>query len=193
MIKTIGIAGGIGSGKSFVCEIIQKIGFPVYNSDFESKKIVETDSEIKEALNTLFDFDLFRNGTLDKAFLAEQLFSSDEIRLNVNAIIHPKVRSYFDSWAEIQNTTLVFNEAAILFETGSYKSFDKMILVTAPLDLRIQRVMERDAVSKEEVERRISKQWTDAQKIPLADFVIENDGRPLLIQVEEMIDFLAKS
>jgi dephospho-CoA kinase len=190
MKKTIGITGGIGSGKSFVCEIIQKMGYPVYNSDNESKKIVDSDLEIRQALNTLFSKDLFEAGTLDRVFLAEKIFASDEIRLQVNNIIHPKVRAYFNAWKEKQQSNLLFNEAAILFETDAYKNFDKMILVTAPIELKIERVMHRDHCSKLDVEQRMAKQWSDEQKIPLADFIVENDGQPVLIQVERIIGAL---
>lgn len=187
MKKTIGITGGIGSGKSFVSEIIQKMGYPVYNSDNESKKIVDSDLEIRQALNTLFGKDMFEAGTLDRVFLAEKIFASDEIRLQVNNIIHPKVRAYFNTWKENQESDLVFNEAAILFETGAYKTFDKMILVTAPLELKIERVMQRDHCTKAEVEQRMANQWSDEQKIPLTDFIVENDGQPVLLQIEKIV------
>lgn len=182
----IGITGGIGSGKSFICKVIEKMGYPVYYSDDASKKIVDSDSEIKVKLTALLGKEIYLNDQLNRPFLAQQLFSSDEMRLKVNAIIHPKVRAYFNEWAELQTSKSVFNEAAILFETGAYKQFDSTILVTAPKEMRISRVVERDRITKEDVELRMDKQWSDEQKKILTDLVIINDGRPILNQIEQI-------
>lgn len=187
----IGVTGGIGSGKSFVCQIIERIGYPVYYSDNESKLIVDSNKEIKEQLISLLGDAVYENNQLNRPFLAQQLFSSDEIRTQVNAIIHPVVRAQFDLWASQQQAKCVFNEAAILFETGSYKQFDKTILVTAPIELRIQRTMQRSNFTRAEVERRMEAQWEDERKIALADYVIVNDGQPLLVQVEKMLNNLS--
>lgn len=188
MIKKVGITGGIGSGKSFICQVIEKMGFPVYYSDSESKKIIQTDPEIRLKLTALFGQEVFSNNSLNRTFLAEQIFKSDENRLKVNAIIHPKVRAHFKEWVDTQSSHIVFNEAAILFETGAYKNFDHVILVTAPEETRISRVMQRDNISIEEVELRISKQWSDEEKKGYTNLVIENDGRPILSQIEAIIE-----
>lgn len=186
----IGITGGIGAGKTMVCSILENMGFPVYYSDEEAKKIVDSDPEIRRKLIDLLGSKVYSHKGLNRKFLADKIFKDDELREQVNAIIHPQVRSYFKIWADHQTTSIVFNEAAILFETGAYKNFDRMILITAPEELRIERVMNRDKVSKEEVISRLEKQWKDEQKIPLADFVIINDGQPLLEQVVAIIDQL---
>ena len=187
-MKKIGITGGIGSGKSVVGQILEAMHFPVYYSDQQSKVLVETDIEIREELIKLLGTEVYLDGKLNRPFLTQQLFSNDELRLKINQIIHPKVREAFTNWVSKQSSNLVFNEAAILFETGAYKSMDFNILVTAPLELKISRVMKRDNVQKNEVEERISKQWSDAEKIPLADYVIVNDEvKPLLQQIEAII------
>jgi len=191
MVK-VGITGGIGSGKSYVAAIIEKMGYPVYYSDVESKQLVDVDPEIRKALIGLLGSEVYTPVGLNRPFLAEQIFRSDDLREQVNAIIHPHVRARFEQWAHEAGSALVFNEAAILFETGSYRQFDRMILVTAPEELKLSRVMRRDGVSLEEVQQRMSKQWSDDQKVKLADYVIINDGRPLLEQVERVVADLEK-
>lgn len=183
----IGITGGIGSGKSFVSEIIEHMGFPVFYSDTESKKLVSSDLDIHRQLVELVGDEVFVNGELNKPFLAEKLFNSESIRQTVNAIIHPKVQQRFEEWTHQTNSKLVFNEAAILFETGGYKRFDKTILVSAPEDLRIKRVIARDHSTAEAVKSRMATQWSDEQKAQLADFIVINDGRPVLIQIENIL------
>lgn len=187
----IGITGGIGSGKTMVCSILENMGYPVYYSDIEAKKIVDSDPEIKRKLIDLLGSKVYSSTGLNRKFLADKIFKNEDLREKVNAIIHPQVRSYFNIWADHQTTSLVFNEAAILFETGAYKNFDRMILITAPEEVRMQRVMKRDQVSKDEVVQRMNNQWKDEQKVLLADFIIVNDGtKPLLDQVVSIIQAL---
>ena len=189
----VGITGGIGSGKSIVGKILEVMGFPVYYSDERSKEIVNTNSFVRQNLIKLMGENVYLNNQLNAPFLAKKIFEDDTIRLKVNEIIHPIVRQAFANWAEIQNSSIVFNEAAILFETGAYQLMDATVLVTAPLELKINRVRERDRCSKEQVLERISKQWNDEQKLPLADFVLINDDiQPLLIQIEDLIFQLKK-
>lgn len=184
----VGITGGIGSGKSFVCQILEKMGYPVYYSDTESKRLTATNPVIKEGLIQLLGQEVFIENTLNKAFLASKLFQDDTIREQVNQLIHPIVRADFQEWANLQKSEIVFNEAAILMETGSYKTLDFTVLVTADKELRIQRTMKRDNISREDVLARMSKQWDDDRKMKLADFVIYNDERPLMVQIEEMVE-----
>jgi dephospho-CoA kinase len=187
-LKKIGITGGIGSGKSVVGQILEAMHFPVYYSDQQSKVLVETDLEIREELIKLLGTEVYLDGKLNRPFLTQQLFSNDDLRLKINQIIHPKVREAFTIWVNKQSSNLVFNEAAILFETGAYQSMDYNILVTAPLELKIERVLKRDNITINEIQERISKQWSDEEKIPLADFVIVNDEvKPLLKQVEAIL------
>jgi dephospho-CoA kinase len=189
----VGITGGIGSGKSIVGKILEVMRFPVYYSDERSKEIVNTNSFVRQNLIKLMGENVYLNNQLNAPFLAKKIFEDDTIRLKVNEIIHPIVRQAFADWAETQNSSIVFNEAAILFETGAYQLMDATVLVTAPLELKINRVRERDRCSKEQVLERISKQWDDEQKIPLADFVLINDDiQPLLNQIEILIFQLYK-
>ena len=192
-MKKIGITGGIGSGKSVVGQILEAMHFPVYYSDQQSKILVDTDLVIREELIKLLGTEVYLDGKLNRPFLTQQLFSNDDLRLKINQIIHPKVREAFTNWVSKQSSNLVFNEAAILFETGAYKSMDYNILVTAPLELKIARVLKRDNITINEIQERISKQWSDGEKIPLADFVIVNDEvKPLLKQVEAVLNALDK-
>ncbi|MES2798920.1 MAG: dephospho-CoA kinase [Bacteroidota bacterium] len=188
MTKKIGLTGGIGSGKSFIAGVLLKMGYPVFFSDDFSKDIANTNVEVRQKLIALFGAEVYIDGALNRPFLAKMIFENEENRLKVNSIIHPKVRQGFEDWANRQTSEIVFNEAAIFFETGGHKALDATILVTAPLSLRIARVQQRDGVAEREVMARIEKQWSDEQKIPLADFVIENDEKtPLLHQLELML------
>lgn len=193
MLK-VGITGGIGSGKTVVSQILEAMGFPVFNSDNRAKELSDNHPEIRKKLLSLFGSEVYTDTGLNRPFLASQIFNNEDLRGKVNAIIHPRVREAFDQFCERSKSPVVFNEAAILIETGSYKNFDKMILVTAPEDIRIARVMKRDHTSEEEVRQRLSKQWTDAEKRKFADFEIVNDGKePVLKQIEQIIDHLTSS
>lgn len=180
----IGITGGIGSGKTFICQLFKAMAVPVYNADEEAKKLMNTDLRIKARLIAEFGEETYKGGKLDRAFLAEQIFS-DKAKLElVNSIVHPIVIQAAKDWAEQQKSRYSLKEAALLFESGSYKDLDYTILVTAPLPIRVKRVMERDAVTEEQVMERINKQLSDEEKLKLADFVIINDvTTPLLPQV----------
>lgn len=190
MLK-VGITGGIGSGKSMVSRILSAMGYPVFFSDLESRKIVNTHPLVKTELTRLFGDGLYRSGELDRAMLAGIIFRNNQAREQVNAIIHPLVREAFTGFAAAQKSPLVFNEAAILFETGAASALDRMVLVVAPEALRIQRVVQRDGVDENSVRDRINQQWSDERKRNLADFVIENDEHHhLLEQVERVVDQL---
>ena len=191
----IGLTGGIGAGKSVVAKILESMGFAIFYSDFEAKELVNNDPVIRRELSELVNEDLYHTGELDRKRLAALIFSSPELRAQVNNIIHPRVRAHFKAYCDAQpKEQLIFNEAAILFETGAYKNFDKNVLVTAPDELRIERVMKRDKVSEQEILNRINAQWSDAQKQQLADHVIVNDEKmPLIDQVERLVDQLISS
>ena len=183
MIK-VGLTGGLGSGKTTVAKVFETLGIPVFYADDVSKKITDTNAQVKEALVALFGTDLYYDGLLDRQKLAKLIFGDADAIKKVNAIIHPAVANAFTAWCAAQNSPYVLQEAAILFETGGYKRFDKMILVSAPEELRITRVRQRSGWSREEALQRMQNQWGESQKIPLADFVILNDGsKPLLPQI----------
>lgn len=183
----VGVTGGIGSGKSKVCSILEEMGYPVYYSDIASKHIVNTNKHIRTQLIELLGPEVYIGNELNKTFLATKLFNNDEIRESVNQIIHPIVREEFQKWVNTKEATIVFNEAAILIETGSYKLLDYIVLVIAPEELRIQRIMNRDSISKEDVLLRMEKQWSDEEKQKFADYIIHNDGTPLKEQIDSLI------
>jgi dephospho-CoA kinase len=187
-MKKIGLTGGIGSGKTSIAQIIAAMSYPVYYSDQRAKFLSDENPAIRNGLFDLFGDEAYIDGTLNRVFVSERIFSKPDLRLKVNEIIHPIVRKDFDDWAAEQTSSLIFNEAAILFETGAYQQFDAVLLVCAPEAVRIQRVMLRDHCSKESVEERIQSQWTDAQKRSLTKYCVENDGRqPILIQLEKIL------
>ena len=187
-MKRIGLTGGIGSGKSFVANILENMGFPVYYSDLQSKELTKSNPSIKTGLISLFGEEVYSDNELNTQLVATKIFQNEKMRQKVNELIHPIVRKDFDNWAMNQKSALVFNEAAILFETGAYKNFDANILICAPLELKIKRVMKRENCSREDVLARMNKQWSDEEKMKLADFVIENDEEsPILKQIENIL------
>jgi dephospho-CoA kinase len=170
----IGITGGIGSGKTSVCKLLESNGFPVYYSDDRAKWLMEYDKEVKQQLIDLFGTETFQNQTLNRPFLAKQIFEDSDKRAKVNAIVHPAVAKDFQLWYESQTAMLVFKESALLFETGIYQQTDFNVLITASVEERINRVVERDGVDRKQIEARINAQMSDEQKIPLADYIIQN-------------------
>lgn len=188
-MKKIGITGGIGSGKSFIATIIERMGYPVYYSDVRSKELTNSHPIIRQGLIDLVGENVYFGGELDKKVLATEIFSNDALRLKVNQLIHPIVRQDFEDWANAQKSNLIFNEAAILFETSAYRNFDATILVYAPEELRLQRVLKRDIITKEEVLARMNNQLKDKEKRKMTPFQILNDGEsPLLIQIENILE-----
>lgn len=193
MIK-VGITGGIGAGKSLICSILERMCYPVFYSDIVAKKIITSNPQVRIDLIELFGKQIFKNGQLDRKLLASLLFSDSTLIEKMNAIVHPKVREEFENWSLSQNSPLVFNEAAILFETGSYKNFNATILVTAPLEIRLNRVMNRDNSIKSDVQKRIDNQWSDEQKSILSTYRIQNDdSQSVLDQLDEVLNELIKN
>ena len=182
MAITLGITGGIGSGKSTICAFFRLLGAPVFEADLEAKKLMTSSIEIKTRLIDLFGSSIYtQNGTLDRKKLAGIIFSNKLQLEKVNALVHPIVRSEFQKWAQQQTAPYVIHEAAILFESGFYKMMDFTILVSAPEDIRMKRVMKRDKVSAEQVKERMNKQWPDEQKRPLADVEFLTNDTDLII------------
>ncbi len=193
-MKFIGITGGIGSGKSYVAQIIERMGYPVYYADKEARILMNSHPIISETLIDWFGKEIYSNGELNREKMATLIFHDEQMRSKVNQLVHPLVREAFVNWASSQNKPLVFNEAAILYETDAYKKFHEIILVTAPLSLRITRVMKRDGISEEQIRDRMEAQWSDDKKLSFGPYEIINDNRlPLLSQIEEVIEQLLKS
>lgn len=188
MPKKIGITGGIGAGKSTVTKILQAMEYPVFYSDEVAKQILNCDLDVRSELTNLFGISLYDDMGINRKKLAEIIFNDSTAREKVNQLIHPRVRNAFDLFVHECDAELIFNEAAILFETGSYKQFDATILIVAPLDMRVNRIMKRDGSTAREITARINAQWSDEEKLKLADFSILNDERkPLISQVEDLI------
>ena len=173
-MKIIGLTGGIGSGKTTVANMFSKLGVPVYIADTEAKKLTNSSKLIRHELTQLLGEEAYTEDVLNRKYVADKIFNDKTLLEAVNLIIHPKVAAHFKIWVAKQTSTYVIKEAAILFENGSYQNFDKIILVTAPKELRIARVMARDNSSSAEIEQRMNNQWSDEKKEKLADFVIEN-------------------
>lgn len=187
MPKIIGLTGGIGSGKSTIAKHIEQLGIPVYIADIEAKKILET-KVIIDRISDAFGHDILENQKIDRKKLSKVVFENPEKLKILNSIIHPEVAKHFKNWVqENQNHEIVVKEAAILFESGSYKNCDKVILVTAPKETRIQRVINRDNISREEIENRMANQWSEEKKKELSDFVIINEDLQEAYKTTEMI------
>jgi len=186
MLK-VGVTGGIGSGKSTVCMIFETLGIPVYDADTRAKQLMNTDPELKTALKGYFGDGIFNDETLDRRQLADIIFNDPKALEMVNSWVHPAVASDFEHWCIQQTSPYVIEEAAIIFESGMAQRFDKVILVTAPERLRIERVCDRDQITPEFVRKRMDNQWSEEKKIALADYIINNDNEYLLIpQVMEI-------
>lgn len=174
-MKIIGLTGGIGSGKSTIAQWFSDRGIPVYNSDNEAKRLMNESHEIREELIHLFGEQAYLNNELNRRFISSKVFENKELLERLNRIVHPAVFKDFKSWIQNQNAPFVIKEAAILFESGSYHDCDYIVSIIANEEVRIQRVMERDGVSSEQVLSRIRNQWTDELRIVNSDFIIRNN------------------
>jgi dephospho-CoA kinase len=189
--KIIGLTGGIGSGKTTVARKLVELGIPVYFADLEAKKLMNQPF-LAEQIQSKFGPEVYDEGVLQNQILAAKVFSDPNNIAQLNAIVHPAVAQDFQAWLiRHQKYKLVVKEVAILFETGGEKNCDYVVLVTAPLETRIQRVMQRDGVTRKQVLDRINLQWNDEIKRKLSDFVIENDSKEHLDDnLKKTIDFL---
>ena len=188
-MKKIGLTGGIGSGKSYIGTVFKKIGFPVFDADLNAKKCMHENKELKLAIINLFGSNIYKDGKLQTRELASIVFS-DQIKLNsLNQVVHPVVGEEFKNWCKNQNSDFVIKEAAILFESNTYKDLDFIITVSAPIEIRVKRVVSRDGCTENKVKERMISQMSDKERQKLADFLILNDGSSLLLpQILEVID-----
>lgn len=195
MVK-IGITGGIGSGKSYVSRLLtEHYGIPVYNTDSEAKRLMLSDEGIRRRLTALLGKEVYKSdGTLNKPLLANYLFADSCHAGQINAIVHPQVKADFLKWADLQTgCEIVALESAILFESGFDNIVDKVVMVYAPVELRIRRVMLRDGTTEEKIRQRIVAQMDDKAKQDRSDFIIFNDGnRPLNLQLDDLQETLEK-
>ncbi len=181
MLK-VGITGGIGSGKTTVCKVFELLEVPVYYADDRAKNLYHEDPQLKEALKTTFGNEIFdHNNMLNKAKLADLVFNNTSAMAQLNNLVHPAVRRDFTQWVQAQNAFYVIQEAALLVETGSYQNLDGLITVTTPLEIRTQRIVQRDQTTREKVLERMNNQLNEEDKVAKSDFTIANDGNNLLI------------
>ena len=190
----VAITGGIGSGKSYVSAMLEERGIPVYNADTESKRLTLSNAEIRNKLIALLGEEVYTNGELNKPMLASYLFASAENAVRINGIIHPVVKEDFKRWltnhAEKDITAF---ESAILYEAGFEDTVDAVLMVFAPRELRLERAMKRDKVTREQIEVRMDAQMSEEEKCRRADFVVYNDGTlPLDEQLTSVINLLKK-
>ena len=186
---SIAITGGIGSGKSYISNILQEYGIPIYNTDDEAKRLMVSDEGIRRDLVALLGEDVYVEGTLNKSLLASYLFADAENAARINGIVHPRVKLDFCRWLE-QHTDkeIVGMECAILFEAGFDDAVDSVVMVYAPEDLRVERAMKRDHATEAQIRARIAAQLDDEEKRKRADYVIYTDGSiPLDSQLSTLI------
>lgn len=183
----VGLTGGIGSGKTTISNFFESYGVPVYIADKEAKALMNRSKVIKRKLIQLFGDSAYKEGMLNRPYLAEKIFNDQTLLAQMNAIVHPKVASHFKRWIKKQNAKYIIKEAAIIFENNLQNQYDCIITVVADENLRIQRVTQRDGSTPEKVKAIINNQWSDEEKINQSDFVIFNNDLDIAKkQVEEI-------
>lgn len=190
----LGLTGGIGSGKTTIAKLFEALNVPVYYSDFHAKRLMSDDPELRASISDLLGSESYASdGGLNRSYISKQIFQNQAILDEMNALVHPAVSRDFDRFCQVhQNENLVIEESAILFETKLNLKLDKTILVVADENERIKRVEERDNIEKADILAKISKQMSDADKRPLADFIIENNNQefiiPKVLEIYNMLD-----
>ncbi len=187
-MKIIGLTGGIGSGKTTVAKIFEALEVPVYYADDEAKKLYVTDKGMKDEIVKTFGEKTYENNQLNREYLGKLVFEDHKKLEKLNAIVHPRLEKHYQKWLkQFKDKPYVLKEAAILIEMGGHQFCDKIILVTAPENIRVQRVIKRDKTTELQVKNRIDKQMSDEEKKAFADYFIDNSGNKMLIpQVMEI-------
>ena len=193
---TVGVTGGIGSGKSIICTVFHHLGIPVYQADIEARRLMGEDESIRNGLLTYFGGQVFQHGLLNRKYLADRIFSDKDARAFVNSLVHPAVRENFASWVQHRGgEPYVIEEAALLFETGAWKGLDYNILIEAALETRIERIIRRDGLERKDVLARMASQMDPEKGKEYADFIIRNDIHdfviPQVLRVDKIIRELA--
>jgi dephospho-CoA kinase len=193
----LGITGGIGSGKTSVCKVFNVLGIPVFAADTEAREIMDSDAGVIENVKRITGFDLYASGKLDRAELARLIFHNENLLKKINAVIHPVVFEQFRIWERSVSAPYSIMEAAILFESGASDLVDRIVTVVAPVEERIERVVRRNNLTREEVISRIKNQSDDEDKIRRSDFVIYNSEHemiiPSILKIHEEILLLTKA
>jgi len=190
-MKLIGLTGGIGSGKSTVADIFKTLGIPVYESDSMAKDLMNSNAELRKNIIQLLGPQAYVNDEINRKWIADKVFNDKNLLQQLNSIVHPAVKADALHWANSGDrltAPYVIKESAILFEENLTADLDAIILVVAPSEIRIERVMARDRITRNLVEERMQHQWTDEMKIPLSDYVIHNDGQRAVIEQVMDID-----
>ena len=177
----LGVTGGIGSGKTSVCKVFNILGIPVFSADQEAKGIMENDIEIIHRINSIAGKDLYKDGNLDRTELATLIFNNQNLLEKVNSLVHPVVFDHFKRWEMEQTAPYVIMEAAILFESGAAKLVDKIAVVVAPVEERVNRVIHRNRLSREQVLDRMRNQFDDETRIKMSDYIIHNSENDMII------------
>jgi len=192
----IGVTGGIGSGKTSVCKVFNVLGIPVFSADYEAKKIMDSDHEIMDKVRSIAGKDVYASGSLDRMELAKIIFKNERLLREINRVVHPVVFSNYKLWARYSSAPYVIMEAAILFESKAVHFVDKVITVVAPVEERIERVVRRNKLTREQVLDRIKNQMDDEEKIKHSDWVINNSEHemiiPAILKIYEEIISLTK-
>lgn len=190
MLK-VGITGGIGSGKSVVCQVFHTLGIPAFNADTAAKYLMENDATLVRNIKSLFCEEVYIDGRLNRQLLSSIVFKDKALLDKLNALVHPATIAYGSEWMAQQKAPYIIKEAAIFFESGTYKEMDVMIGVTAPEPLRIKRAMQRDSATREKVLQRIAQQMDEQEKMNRCDYVIVNDDKTALLpQIEKIHQLL---
>ena len=194
----LGVTGGIGCGKTTVCRVFSVLGIPVFSADDEAKRIQDSDPDIQIKLNTIAGKDLYSSGKLDRKELASLIFSNKDLLFEVNSIIHPAVFKTFTKWVARQDAPYSIMEAAILFESGAYRLMDRIVTVVTPLEERIERIVNGNMLTKEQITARIRNQTDDEYRISKSDYVIYNSENDMIIPAilgihREMLKLYEKS
>jgi dephospho-CoA kinase len=189
----LGLTGGIGSGKTYVANIFENKGVPVYNSDIRAKILMNTNDIIKQELVQKFGQDVFIDNVLNRSMISDRIFSDKSLIDWINDLVHPIVKLDFEEWLLQQKASIVIKEAAILIESGAYKQCDEIVLVTAPNEVRIERIKRRDNMTLEQIKKRMSNQMTDSERVKYADYIIVNDGIKIVnTQIDKIIKKIEK-
>ena len=180
-MKKIGITGGIGSGKTYVASVFQSLGIPIFNADIQAKKLMTSSGKLMKLVKEEFGNDIYKDSDLNKEKLASIVFNDKSKLEKLNSLVHPIVKKEFNNWCKKQISPYVIKEAAILFESNSHVGLDAVICVSAPLDLRMKRLLNRDDYSEKEIKKRIENQISQEEKEQRSDYIIVNHERDLLL------------
>jgi dephospho-CoA kinase len=191
----LGITGGIGSGKTSVCKVFNVLGIPFFSADPEAREIMDNDKSIIHRINSITGRDMYTNGSLDRMTLANLIFNNNSLLEKVNSLVHPIVFDHFRKWENDQDAPYVIFEAAILFESGASKLVDRIATVVAPVEERIERIIHRNNLSREQIMERIRNQMDDDSRIKLSDYVIYNSENDMILQAilkihEDLLKFI---